>query len=51
MWVHLLNNLYYVGIDLHGWNLDDVRELIAVVKKGEANKQLPEHSQTVIESS
>jgi hypothetical protein len=47
-----VNNLYYVGIDLHGWNLDDVRELIAVVKRGESNKVLPEHSQyTIVESS
>jgi hypothetical protein len=52
------NNLYYVGIDLHDWQLDDVRDLIAVVKRGESNKISPEgqasnvqqHSVNVVES-
>jgi hypothetical protein len=47
----MVNNPMYGGIDLHGWNLDDVHDLIAVVKRGESHKQLQaqhEHSQTTI---
>lgn len=41
------NNLYYVGIDLKGWQLEDIAALKEVVQRGESRKLIPEEENTV----
>jgi hypothetical protein len=42
--------MYYIGIDLRDWHIDEVAKLKALIIEVENRKQIPEHSQTIIAS-